>query len=160
MTQKSSKIPNWCNIYKNDNNTWFSAVLLCMYWRIIHGLYNILRRVWSPLAQQKQQNSWKPCIILEFLHALLEVDYPQLSTLKKSTAVLLLQYVMRKYIAMVRKHLKMQKTLNEIFRRCNTDHNDFLQCLDQHFIDDTRVPLTLTCESMVEKFCKMFRVFG
>ena len=23
-----------------ENNTWFSAVLLCMYWRIIHGLYH------------------------------------------------------------------------------------------------------------------------
>ena len=35
-----------------ENNTWFSAVLLCMYWRIIHGLYHILSRVWSPLAKQ------------------------------------------------------------------------------------------------------------
>ena len=29
---------------------WFSAVLLCMYWPIIHGLYHILSRVWAPLG--------------------------------------------------------------------------------------------------------------
>ena len=27
-----------------ENNRWFSAVLLCMYWRIIHGLNHILIR--------------------------------------------------------------------------------------------------------------------
>ena len=38
MTQKSSKIPKFdAVLYKNENNTWFSSVLLCMYWRIIHG---------------------------------------------------------------------------------------------------------------------------
>jgi len=32
MTQKSSKIPNFdAVLYKNDNNRWFSAVLLCIY---------------------------------------------------------------------------------------------------------------------------------
>ena len=32
MTQKSSKIQNFdAVIYKNDNNRWFSAVLLCIY---------------------------------------------------------------------------------------------------------------------------------
>ena len=36
-----------CKFYL-ENNTWFSSVLPCMYWRIIHGLYHILSRVWSP----------------------------------------------------------------------------------------------------------------
>ena len=29
MTQKSSEIPNVDAVYKNVNNKWFSAVLLC-----------------------------------------------------------------------------------------------------------------------------------
>ena len=44
MTQKSSKIPNCDAVYKNENNTWFSSVLLCMYWQIIHGLYHIFTK--------------------------------------------------------------------------------------------------------------------
>ena len=64
-------------------NAWFAAVLLCMYWLIMHGLYNIMSRVWSPLVAMRpytmitnmvqtvyfspvhtQQNSCKSCIIL------------------------------------------------------------------------------------------------
>ena len=37
---------------------WFSAVLLCMYWRIIYGLYHILSRVWSPLAAIHDDKQW------------------------------------------------------------------------------------------------------
>ena len=36
--------------YKNENNTWFAAVLLCIYWQIIHGLYYIFSLAWSPLG--------------------------------------------------------------------------------------------------------------
>ena len=51
MTQKSSKIPNFdAVLYKNENNTWFSSVLPCMYWRIIHGLYHILIVVYGRQA--------------------------------------------------------------------------------------------------------------
>ena len=50
MTQKSSKIPNFDEVYKNENNTWFSSVLPCMYWQIIHGLYHILIVVYGRQA--------------------------------------------------------------------------------------------------------------
>ena len=46
-----------------ENNRWFSAVLLCMYWRIIHDDKNVVQPVYySPV--HTQQNSWKPSIIL------------------------------------------------------------------------------------------------
>ena len=63
-----------------ENNTWFSSVLPCMYWRIIHSLYHILSRVWSPGGHTRpqpvyyspvhhaRQNRWKPCIILIFTY--------------------------------------------------------------------------------------------
>ena len=43
-----------CSSLYLENNIWFAAVLLCMYWRIIH-LYHILSRVWSPLAKLEFQ---------------------------------------------------------------------------------------------------------
>ena len=37
------------SLYNLENNRWFSAVLLCMYWRIIHGLYYIFIVVYGPI---------------------------------------------------------------------------------------------------------------
>ena len=39
--------------YKNENNTWFAAVLLCMYWQIVQGLYHIFNVVYGRLYDSK-----------------------------------------------------------------------------------------------------------
>ena len=44
-----------------ENNTWFSAALPCMYWRIIHGLYHIL--------MIKICFNFNPCIIRQYIHS-------------------------------------------------------------------------------------------
>ena len=37
-----------------ENNTWFSSVLPCMYWRIIHGLYHIVILVYGRHPRQNR----------------------------------------------------------------------------------------------------------
>ena len=42
-----------------ENNTWFSAVLLCMYWQIIHRLYhNILSRLQPPVYSKTAETMY------------------------------------------------------------------------------------------------------
>ena len=51
-----------------ENNTWFSAVLLCMYWRIIHGFY-ILSRA-GPLGGHTMiKIGYNPCITRQYIHS-------------------------------------------------------------------------------------------
>ena len=87
MTQKSSKIPNFDAVYKNENNTWFSSVLPCIYWRIIHGLYHIFyRRVWPPGDHTRLKIWYNPCIIRQYIHG--KTDENHVSFSKLSTQVL------------------------------------------------------------------------